>query len=340
MSSSLYSLWKKYPDLFSFRGKYKSVNEESLILVGTPLHRNLGYHLLAESEQYFLKDTFPGQEIYEIPTEVFMRNFIFLKMHTPAEARVFITGGAWMGDLWTKYELVMQRMFDSFSHCRLTVLPQTIYYDDQNGIFLDNTKRAMAKCKDLKFCAREEASFKMAPEYLGVENITLAPDMGLYFKTDIDNRNVENGAAGICLRNDRDKIKSDNVDTLKQQLEFEFSTKEIDTIAPKDVGYYERREKIDEALRVFASCPVVMTDRLQGMIFSVLVGTKCIALKTKTDKIAGIYDKWLNWDKNIVLADTDLDSTDMETFICSPYRRTGYTERLKPEFDKLKDFIR
>lgn len=341
MSASIFSLMKKYPDLFSFRRNYRAVNEESIILVGTPLHRNLGYHLIAESEQLFLKDTFPERKIYEIPTEVFIRNFIFLKRRTPAETRIFITGGAWIGELWPKYEILMQRMVESFNHCKLTVFPQTIYYNEtQGGAQLGNSRKVLAKCKDLKFCTREESSFDIAQKYLGVENLMLAPDMGLYFKTDIDNKNVENGAAGICLRNDRDKIESDNIDTLKQQLEFEFNTRQIDTITPKDVGFYERQEKIDETLKLFASCPVVMTDRLQAMIFSVLVGTKCIALSTKTGKLAGIYDKWLNWDKNIVLEDEDLDSTDMETFICSPYEYMGYSERLAPEFDKLRDFVR
>lgn len=338
MSISLISLYHKYPDIFRFRGDYKSVNEESIILVGTPLHRNLGDHLIAEGEKLFLRDTFPGAKIFEVPSEVFLRNFIFLRKHTPAEAKVFITGGGWMGDLWPKDELTMQKMLGTFSHCDVTILPQTIYYDNTSSrILLEGSKKAMANCKNLRLCTREEASYEFAKKNLGVERLILAPDMGLYYKTDICGGQA---AAGICLRNDREKVESENVEILKQQLAFEYNLREIDTIALEDVGLPERARKIEEALLDFSECPVILTDRLQAMIFSVLIGTKCIALSNKTGKVAGIYNKWLKWDENIILADADLDYANIEMFVCTPYKTTGYVERLKPEFDKLRNFIK
>lgn len=339
MPISLYSTWKQYPEIIGFRKRYKAINENSIILAGTPLHRNLGDHLIAEAEKKFLEDTFPNSNIIEIPTEAFIRNFIFLQAHTPKDTKVFITGGGWMGDMWPKDELTMQQMIRSFSHCKLTILPQTIYYDNtSNKLLLENSKKAMHNCKDIKLCVRDEASYNFAHKYLDMPETILAPDMALYYTTDITS--TQTTEAGICLRDDKDKIDSNNVEILKQQLEFEFGVRPIDTIAPQNFALADRTEEIRKALRTFAECPVVLTDRLQGMIFSVLIGTKCIALSTKSGKVAGIYNRWLRWNENIILADQNLDYAKIEQFTCTPYKTTRYPEVLKPEFDKLKNLIK
>lgn len=332
---TLYSTWKQYPDIFGFQNRYRTINEDSIILVGTPLHRNLGDHLIAESEKKFLHDTFPDSQFFEIPTEVFLRNFLFLQKHTPKEAKVFITGGGWMGDMWPKEELTMQHMIKTFGHCNLTILPQTIYYDNaDNKLLLENSKRAMHACNNFKLCVREESSREFARKHLDVPNPIIAPDMALYYISDITS--TQTTSAGICLRNDKEKVASENIDILKQQLEFEFGIHQIDTIAEHDVVLKNRLSDIEQALKRFAECPVVLTDRLQGMIFSVIVGTKCIALSTKSGKVAGVYNKWLSWDENIILGDGTLDYAETERFMWAPYKTTRYPEVLKPCFDRLK----
>lgn len=339
MAANIFALKKKYPDLFRFQGHYKSVNEESIVLVGTPLHQNLGDHLIAEAEKLFLRDTFPDAEIYEIPTEVFWRNFLFLKRRTPSETKVFITGGGLMGNLYPKHEMAIHQMMDTFSHCKLTILPQTIYYDNNNkGIFFENSRKLMASCRDFKLCTRERTSFEFAKEFLGVDRLILAPDMGLYFKTNIS-ADVES-AAGVCLRSDREQVTSENVNMLKQLLEFVYDLKEVNTKAPQDVGFRERTEKLEEVMWDFSNCPVILTDRLQAMHIAILVGTKCIALKSRTGKIESSYDTWLKWDENIVMEDSNLDHTDMMEFINTPYKPVNHEEVLKPAFDRLKEFVK
>ena len=40
----------------------------------------------------------------------------------------------------------------------------------------------------------------------------------------------------------------------------------------------------------FASCKLVITDRLHGMIFSAITGTKCFALDNLSKKVSGGYE--------------------------------------------------
>ena len=83
------------------------------LLLGTPLHKNLGDHLIALSELDFLKSN-RVENLVEIPMSVFWcfkSELIKKKMNI---SKVFISGGGWMGSLWTEDEKAMVEMIDLF----------------------------------------------------------------------------------------------------------------------------------------------------------------------------------------------------------------------------------
>ena len=337
---------KLFPGTIGFMSRYRALPEGSVLLVGTPLHRNLGDHLIAEAEMQFLKDCFPEKEIMEIPTKTFVRYADDIRRFMPKDLSVFITGGGWMGSLWPEDELILQQMADTFSDCRLTIMPQTIFYErgSEEGEELLRTANAVfRKCRDLLICARDRASYEFASENFEVEKsrIVLVPDIALYYKTDLPDGDGF-GRAGLCLRSDREQVSSEALQEVVSYLSERFELVTLDTICPKPVGMTERAKRIKQIISDMRNCELILTDRLHAMIFSVIAGRKCIAADNRTRKVSGVAGEWLNWNSDILLlpGNEEIDRKKLTEFINNTKCDKDYRSELAPIFDTLKRKIK
>lgn len=335
---NLASLVFRYPGTIGFRTRYRLFHKRDITLVGTPLHKNMGDHLISEAELRFLRDTFPGKRIFEIPTEVFLRFSDCIEKNVAPGTRIFITGGGWMGSLWPKDEMILQNMISVFSDCSVTILPQTVFYDpcDEEGKYLlENANNTFMNCADLKICVRDEASYGFAVNNFTIDKdkIILSPDMALYYQD--TKQKKEKSFLGLFLRGDREKVSDDEfINKIRSMIPLE--PFESDTMHKRLVPIWRRRRNIEALIDQMRSCEIIVTDRLHAMIYSVIAGTKCIALDNKTGKVSGVYQKWLSWDENILLVK---DTSDIPGFINKPYKESEYIKRLKPEFEKLRHFV-
>ena len=330
--SSIYktaSLIFRCPGEIGFEKDY----DDCIFLVGTPLHKNLGDHLIAEAEMQFLKDCFPDKRIVEVPTEVFLKHQDFLKRTSPE--RAFITGGGWMGSLWPDDERIMQKMVETFS--KVTILPQTIYYDSDSEL-LESANKRFRECRSLKLCVRDEQSYEFAVKNMDAE-VYLAPDMALYYKGD-HNFSSNKGTAGLYLRKDREQVTDEAMlsDILEPFNDYSFVVS--DTMYRRLVPKWRRSSLIRKTINDMRGCEVIITDRLHAMVYSVIAGTKCIALDNKTGKVSGVYSKWLDWNPNILLIKDSDDPKRIKELMDAPLDHTDYSTKLKPAFDTLKEIIK
>ena len=51
----------------------------------------------------------------------------------------------------------------------------------------------------------------------------------------------------------------------------------------------ERMIEIKKKIVEFSSCKIIVTDRLHGMIFSLIAGVPCVAIDNKNHKVSGVY---------------------------------------------------
>ena len=320
--------------MLRFKNAFENI-ENSIILLGTPLHKNLGDHLIAEAEKLFLQDCYPEKNIFEIPTEVFMHYKEFIQANVNKDIPVFITGGGWMGTLWKEDEEIMQSMLEIFHECKIVILPQTIYYEKRTSL-LDKANQVMNKCENLKICVRDEASYEFAKKYFEAGRIMLAPDMGLYYtcdKTDIERKGV-----GVILRQDREKLDSSIGSLTLEYLRHAFELKYSDTIALNQIPLIERALRISELIQFMQGCSLIVTDRLHGMVYSVISGTKCIVFNNKTGKVEGVYSKWLSWNSDILYLNK-FNADSIQNLIEKEPEEKNYKQVLSEDFENLKRFI-
>ena len=101
------------------------------LLVGTPIHGNLGDHLLTLSAIQYLSQNF-GAPI-EVSMECFMLHGEEIARQLNEQDFVFICGGGWMGTIWKDDELRLQQMITLFCRQKIVVLPQTAFYDPKSS---------------------------------------------------------------------------------------------------------------------------------------------------------------------------------------------------------------
>lgn len=280
----------------------KSDNNQADYILGTPLHTNLGDHLIAVASIYLL-NKYTSRKIIEIPTEVFQSFKKKIIKIIPDDSIIYINGGGWMGNVWPNDELSMQDIVKTFYKHKVIILPQTIYFDSgrPNKEKLINLGRnSYLKCKNLVLCVREKSSLEFAEKYYKGISIKLMPDIALAFCSKIKKEQYTR-KVGICLRNDREKIDYERIIIKIKDL---FSSKgyrfeNITTMSQKRISMFEREEIVEQKMKEFSEFDYIITDRLHGMIFSLLVNVPCIILDNSTHKVRGVYQKWLKDNRNV-----------------------------------------
>lgn len=314
----------KYCNNLKNRVKYlKEETGKIVLMVGTPIHTNLGDHLITLAQFNFLQEDCRVEKVVEVPTEmyqIYRKKIINLK----CIEIVVINGGGWMGNLWVPEEKLLQQIVDDFSDKKIIIFPQTIYFDPNFYPYeelIESANNIFSKCKDIVLCVRDNNSFVFAKEKYNNINILLVPDIALsYSEYSPKHRGRSDKKVGECLRNDReidDNTKSAQNEIMKLFRLKGFECESISTMHTRRVKIEERNEIVLERMREFASYDFIITDRLHGMIFAYLTGTPCIALDNKTHKVSGVYNQWLKRSNKIFPVFSKLDMALLHDFIDS-----------------------
>lgn len=309
---------RRIPALFRARnqlGRYaekirqiKRDPDRFVYLVGTPIHTNLGDHLIALSEIQFLEREF-GMQVMDIPTEMFQLFRITLKRIIPASRPVCITGGGWMGDMWPVDERTLEKMALAFRNNPAIVFPQTIYYEHPevgNGV----SRRAEAcfkACRDTVLCVRDQNSYDYATAHYR-NKVMLCPDIAMYYRKPLAERSGSGKRIGICFRDDRERVRHVSREDIIRGFgggAYEFV--KLSTIHETPVSCEERKDVLDALIDAFHSCDLVIADRLHAMILSYIAQTPCLAFDNRTHKVAGVHDLWLKDIASVQVLDNDSD---------------------------------
>lgn len=266
-------------------------NHQSVYLVFTPEHGNLGDHAIAQSEVEIL-------EALRVPyIEKTGKQLDLLKakkaLHVMNGRKILIHGGGYLGTLWPSAEITLREIITSNPKSRIILLPNTIYYeDDENGqLDLNRSIEIYNAHYFLKLYAREKISYdKMKNIY---KNVALAPDMVL--RMNKCKSGIERKGCILCLRSDREKTRSEEIDeTIDKQTKKIFGDNVInlDMVVSHPIPVSERDAELEKQYDAFRHAELVVTDRLHGMIFCAITGTPCIVIDSKSPKVRGCYE-WI-----------------------------------------------
>lgn len=277
--------------------KCSSTQPARLYLLNIPSHGNLGDHLLSVAEHEFFKDNFSNIQIVPVTSsDLYYSIKISLSSVRPNDI-LCITGGGFLGSLYDEEERFFT-ILNMFPHNKVVVLPQTIYYENniKGQKALNRAKLYYKAHNNLYVVARDRNTYELLNEVLmkGHEDrIAYTPDIALYINKPLDS--VRDGILW-CLRNDAEICDSNNslIQIIANQV-YNLGIKEehTDTYVSYPISYELEEEEVRKKLEQFSRAKLVITDRLHGMIYSVITGTPVIAMDNISGKVGQVYKQWL-----------------------------------------------
>ncbi len=290
------------------RDKYKkhlkplleNPSKNRFIIFGTPLHGNLGDHLITEAEKQFIGLHTKDSIILEIPMLTYTNYRNEVKKAIKSEDVLIVSGGGWLGTLWMHNEEAVRNIISDYPNNKIIVFPQTLYYE--NSEFgkreIETTKKIYGKHLNLSLYVRDYNSYKFVTNNKldsTLNKLEYVPDIALAYNIELPD--VERNNVLLCFREDREKTMTDSD---RQALKEFIWSKNYETIYTTTVYLYGidieiREHELVNKFMEYKSTKLVITDRLHSMIFAVLTGTPCIAMDNKTGKVKGVFE----WIKNL-----------------------------------------
>lgn len=284
-----------------------------VFLIGTPLHGNLGDHLIALAEQNLIADTLKDIPCIDIPSSVYVKCREYIKQIINNKDMIVITGGGWLGCVWPGDEQIVRNIVSDFKGNKIIIMPQTVYYGDseEKVAMMKESRRIYHSHDNLYVFLREERSYKAALAsdlFANPDRCFLVPDIALYYDY-VPNENIVRSerTALICLRRDREKCVTDeDAQHIREYLwEKGFDTKDTTTVYQHGVDLSDREKEVKRKIDEYAEASLVVTDRLHSMLIAAIAKTPCIAMDNLTGKVSGVYE-WIKELPYIYLAENDL----------------------------------
>ena len=268
----------------------------TLLLIGTPEHGNIGDHAIVVAERELFKTRLPDHTIIEVPTNIFCPAAARFAVHGD-DVVVTVPGGGFLGNLWISEEYMLRKLLKTFPRRRVTVFPQTIFFE-RKGEWereLAETRAAYRAHGNLHVFIRDKSIDFLKKEILGEDSPRAhgAPDIVL--SLDRSAPKFERAGVLLCFRADKEKVLPDAaVAELEARLrERGERASRTDTVVPYGVPAEVREFEVERKFDEFRRARLVITDRLHGMIFAAITGTPCIALNNSSGKVEGVWSLWL-----------------------------------------------
>ena len=142
----------------------------------------------------------------------------------------------------------------------------------------------------------------------------------------------------MCLRNDREKSKF--ADKLKKSLNLQ-NCKITDNVSEiKNINISERKDIVENKMKEYASCELVITDRLHTMIFCYITRTPCLFLDNSNGKVSRVYNDWIKNTNHNIIKKIDIDNIEQDIENMKKQKLSSNEKNvLKYQFDVLKQLL-
>lgn len=263
---------------------------------------NIGDLAITAAQKAFLTKILASDSIVYIPiskTRVLLQS---IKKQVTPQDLITIIGGGNMGSLYPDIEELRQLVIRSFPHNRIVCFPQTLDWDDSkiSHAALRKIVSAYSRHPDIHVFARESITRdKLSVLFREHSNVKVGyvPDIVMSASAAVLGATSDKEPAGIlrCLRNDRecalDAACYAQLDAALTRTGQPIT--QTDTHAGgSQLNDTQCAHLLADKLGQFRAARLVVTDRLHGMILSVLAGTPCIVLPNANHKIR---QTWLDW---------------------------------------------
>lgn len=297
--NKLMKLLLGHPDIINIYYKLKCTTGKRAVLIGSPVHSNLGDHLIAENCLRLI-ESLEFDAIIDVPE--FYYELFNDRISLNPEDVIFIVGGGWLGNDYEDAEIIC-RIVSKWKNNRIVILPQTIYFSNK-GRFLEPEKvrKTLLSANRLLLCVRDKKSYDVAIEVLKIpsDRVFLSPDITLYGSHYLKESKKSKGVI-LSIRNDREKVDEKLDSTIRIILnDLNVPYTDSSTVVKfKIVPYFSRKHCILKKMKQYNRCRLVITNRLHSMIFALFSRTKCLVFDNSTHKVSETIANWLDDNPNI-----------------------------------------
>jgi len=222
------------------------------------------------------------------------------------DGTVVIHGGGNIGDLWPDQEAFRERVMADFAESAIVQMPQSIHFDDAANVA--RVKSAFARHPRFTLFVRDRGSLAVARDCLELDPI-LAPDMAFALwplrrvgravtpyvvqcRTDKERSSYEPVINSFDWVHPPDKAEKWMDDHLREARHL----MRLGGFGVSAYGAWLDRLcslRVRRGLRLLSRGEVVISDRLHGVLLSVLAGIPVVALDNRIGKIRALLDTWL-----------------------------------------------
>ena len=279
-----------------------SSTPETVFLIGTPVHPNIGDSAIAVAEMAFLRKVLPrDSSIVEVTEDMLKRHreLVERRIRKSADRPIFWHGGGNMGDLWLEQEQMRRGVFSRFPEKRIIAFPQTIFYSNtEEGRRLAEESVPYYNGREgLTLLAREPRSFEIMKDLFPQTEVHLMPDIVLSSSAEeFGVKPQQRKGVLMCLRNAVEKSIPDSTWTrMKECISQLGESYRVTDMGAKTIIEPEiRAEVVRRKMQEFRGARLAVTDRLHGMVFAALTGTPCIVFGNYNHKVKSAY-QWISY---------------------------------------------
>jgi len=264
-------------------------DKQNVFIIGTPNHGNMGDQAIWYATQKLLKNYFPSANVVDVDMSDFETDIEGIAHLIQKQDILILQGGGNFGNYYMDDEMIRRSVISQFRNNRIIMFPQTVYFseDAEGKEELERSVCIYNKNKNLVLIARDEESFKILKENF-INEIYMLPDVVLSLNA-VDVKKKRKGAL-ICLRSDKESVMNQqDVENVESFLKERFSEIKYTDTQMDDYCKENREQLLKQKIEEFQSAELVITDRLHGMIFSVITGTPCIAFDNFNAKVKNVY---------------------------------------------------
>ena len=285
--------------------RFNEYQDKKKIIVGLAAdYGNLGDVAISYAQYVFLKENFPNYVVIDMPISKNTIEIKALRSIVNDDDIVTTVGGGNLTDKYQDIENLRLMWVKNFPNNKFISFPQTIDFSQttQGVKSFIRSKESYEKHKNIHIVARETYSYEFMFRKLNCSTY-LCPDIVL----SLDKSKPEQKREGIlcCIRDDQESIltQSKRLNLLSEIAKCRDENIVLyDThINKKELSWDDRVFEIEKIWSEFRARKLVITDRLHGMIFSVITKTPCIVLINNNHKIYQTYEDWLKPLKHISL---------------------------------------
>lgn len=281
-----------------------------IYLFANPTHPNIGDMAQTICIEQWFKRLYPKYKVFEIPHRLSSDRILnLIKSKIRKTDLIFIHSGFIINDPNRDLYFIM-KIIPLFRDNKIVILPQTI--DLHDVTLINRIAEIFEKHPNLLLLCRDNTSLQIANRLFGKCQSKAFPD----FVTSMIGRynvstSVERDGILFVLRNDGEKFyTNEQLSELKSKLH-QYRIKTTDTTIKRSCFYTVkyRNDIVKNTLEEFSKYRLVVTDRYHGLIFSQVVSTHVIVLRSSNHKLTSGID-WFPKElfKNNIHFAEDLDA--------------------------------